>query len=325
MMKTIKSMFSVVTLICIALSVKGEAVKETSPIAQIYLQYMDKACTNFANSYFTDCEVVYSGAGEFERLKITRNGELAKENVLFANIPRALCAGRGRTAVVFGKKCPKGDTQMCIFGTDGLVASCQRYGEGSNMVETIECQFSSEVSEMLSKDDYAEFFPSTLFGINLCYSMPDFSLLTDDSSVVMCDNIKCSPPRCKDRAPIKVDHSIFTEISRIFEKDSGRMVSFELQCLVEEKNDINSIIERIWSNELLLAGFFGGRDEPCKSSMTCYGFTRIDGIEASLLLSKLKGDETLLKLSVRLPEDFQVRDYRDRRRNGWFDPRILYL
>ncbi len=56
-------------------------------------------------------------------------------------------------------------------------------------------------------------------------------------------------------------------------------------------------------------------------------FTRLQGgnldnICASLSVSDSGKGPALIRVVVELPEDFQVRNYKEKRRNGWQDPRL---
>ena len=116
-----------------------------------------------------------------------------------------------------------------------------------------------------------------------------------------------------------------SEISRSFEKDSGRMISFELQRFVSAGEDEDRIVGKIWSRDLTSAGFFGGRVDQISSSERCYRFERVDEIEAELSVDSIGDRQTRVRLTVRLPEDFQLRNDRARRENGWQDPRFFDL
>lgn len=316
-------------LICIPAIGGIEVVSKSTPTLLSYLRRVGVVGKDGAkrmkieSNYFTQCEIVSQGPEEEECVRLVRSNAIAGEVMRLETLPSILCANQGRTAVVWGAASPEGVAQMYIFGKDGLVAACRQEGTGSNTVMVIECRMSSEVRDMMSNESCAERFPCSLFGLDLSFKMPESSQLVEDGSAVMVGGIQCSEPHCKDSSPVKVDHPIFTEISRCFEKKSGRMVSFELQCVVLSGESESGIIERIWSRILLLAGFVGGKSECCSSSTKCYRFKRVDEIEAMLFVSSSEGRLVRVGLTVKLPEDFQSRNYKSRRQNGWRDPRII--
>lgn len=277
-----------------------------------------------SNKFFTHCEVAGSELVKEGCVKLLKTNATLEWRSLNEDVLQILCAGRGRTAVVFGKAGPTSGAQMYIFNKDGFVATVRQEG-CSNSTLVAECRMSAAIRAMMSKEGCAEKFPDYLFGLDLTSKMPDLLQLIEDRTVVMAGGARCSTPRWRDRSPLKIEHSTFSEISRSFEKDSGRMISFELQRFVSAGEDEDRIVGKIWSRDLTSAGFFGGRVDQISSSERCYRFERVDEIEAELSVDSIGDRQTCVRLTVRLPEDFQLRNDRARRENGWQDPRFFDL
>ena len=280
----------------------------------------DEGC--ISNGYFSSWTTVRQESGQFDHVELKRIARASEMDESFREIHSILRKGQGRTAVVLGKSSPKGSAQMCIFGQEGLVATCRMECSSSGGVEIVECMMSTEVRDMMRKEECAERFPPTLFGLALDGGFPDSSLLDDDASVVMHSQIRLSSPRCKDKEPIKINHAIFTDMIRSFEKNSRRMISVELRREVATTEEKDRILGRIWKKEFPLAGFAGGREKRSGELLTSYVFERLDNICASLSVSESGKGPALIRVVVELPEDFQVKNYKERRRNGWQDSRL---
>lgn len=280
----------------------------------------DEGC--ISNGYFSSWAMVRQESGQFDHVELKRSARTTELVESFRAIQSILRKGQGRTAVVLGKASPRGPVQMSIFGKEGFVATCRTECSSTDKVEIVACMMSTEVRDMMRKEECAERFPPTLFGLALDGEFPDSSLLDDDASVVMHRQIRVSSPRCKDKEPIKISHAIFTDMIRSFEKNSRRMISFELRREVATTEEKDRILGRIWGKEFPLAGFAGGREQRSGELLTSYVFERLDNICASLSVSDSGKGPALIRVVVELPEDFQVRNCKEKRRNGWQDPRL---
>lgn len=274
------------------------------------------------NRCFFSVETVRDAQGVLDSVVMTRKCESNEVDKLLHMMPSALCAGQGRTGVVFGSSCSDGDPQMYVFGKCGLVAGCRREGTGVNTKVVVECRMSSEVRDMMQREGCAKHFPDRLLGLEFKSSPPKPESLTEDKTVVMNGSVPCSASRCRDARAVMIDHPVFTDIRRVFEKESMRMISFELRRTIDSKEDLPAICHKIW-RDLLLAGFYGGRVEKRFPVTQTFGFKRIDDITASLQLYGSETGMTQVSLTIDLPEEFETRHAESRRHNGWRDPRIV--
>ena len=276
-----------------------------------------------ANELFSDARVFCEAVDEPSAVELTRCCESNEVVKLLQQTPAVLCAGQGNAAVVYGRSNSDGGLQMCVFGLSGLVATCRHEGVGSNGVYSVECRMSSEVRDMMLNEGCARRLPCHLIGLDLDCRKPESALLVEDKSEVHLGMTPCSVPRCKDAQAIRINHPVFTDMLRSFEKDSSRMISLELRRIVGPNEDKSAVLKKIWTRILPLAGFYGGRVVEYGSDTRAFEFKRIDDIRGSLLVSESATGSAFISLTLQLPEDFEVRNSDDRRRNGWRDPRIM--
>lgn len=276
-----------------------------------------------ANELFSEARVFCEAKDEPSVVELTRPCESNEVVRLLQQTPVVLCAGQGNAAVVYGRSNSEGGPQMFVFGHGGLVATCRYEGVGSNGVYSVECRMSSEVRDMMLNEGCARRLPSRLLGLDLDCRKPELALLVEDKSEVRLGMMPCSVPRCKEAQAIRINHPVFTDMLRGFEKESGRMISLELRRVVGSDEDISAILNKIWMRLLPLAGFYGGRVVEYGSGTRVFEFKRIDDIRGSLLVSESAKGCAFISLTLQLPEDFEVRNSDDRRRNGWRDPRIM--
>lgn len=283
------------------------------------------ASASLNERFFTSAEpiIMCSPTARQDGIRLKKTQGFDKDDQMFELTARMLCKGKGRTAIMFGRGYRDGDMHAFIFGRDGLVADCRKDQTDNNVALIVECRLSSEVRDMLKKEGCAAQFPSKMFGVDLTSEMPDSSQMMEDTQIVKKGGKCCSIPRCKDAAPIHVQHEIFTEMVRSFENGTGRLCSIELRSLSAEDGCVTEMFKKVWTYYLPMSGFCGGGKEEGSRQNESYRFDRVDGIRATLSVSKWNETNSVVRLSVELPSDFEISADKNRRRNGWRNPKFI--
>ena len=331
-MKKVINVAAVLTALSCLVPINGLAeyvedmLQLNSYMRSVGVCYDDNGVLAFSDKqFFTSAEPIFMCGLTIRQdgIQLRKIQGSEKNDRMFELAARVLCKGKGRTAIMFGRGYRDGARHVFIFGRDGLVADCRNEQTDTNVVLIVECRLSGEVRDMLKNEGCAEQFPSRMFGIDLKSEMPDPSQMVEDAQVVKNGDKCCSIPRCKDAVPIHVQHEIFTEMVRSFEKGTGRLCSIELQSLTDEDSSVTEIFKRVWTYYLPMSGFCGGGMKEGYRKNRYYGFDRVDGIRATLSVSRWDEKKSVVRLSVELPADFEISVDKNRRKNGWRNPKFM--